>query len=117
MRKNILILACALCGCSPIGEQFADVDAIAMSDTWKDWVVVGKFGPNGPFTLVDMKECGWSQPCNFSHEGQGHTYDKFYDFRLTVLRLEGPQGQVSHVVLRSKEDIYGGDSTNPRTRS
>ena len=108
MRKYIAIFACALSACSPIGEKFADVDAIGMSDTWEDWVVVGRFGPKGPFTLVDMKECNWSQPCNFSHEGQGHTYEKFDDFKLTILRLEGPQGQVSHVVLRSKENIHGG---------
>ena len=78
-----------------------------MSNTWEDWVVVGRFGPSGPFTLVDIKECDWSEACSFSHEGQGHTYDKFYDFKLTVLRLEGPNGEVSHVVLRSREDVRG----------
>ena len=98
----------AIVGCSgPIGEDFTDVDSIGMSKTWKDWVVVGRFGPEGPFELVELKECDYSEACNFSHNGQSHTYNKFYGYKLTVLRLENPNGEVSHVVLRSKEKQYG----------
>ncbi len=109
MRKHFLMLAVfALTGCSnPIGEDFRDVDSIGMSETWKEWIVVGSFGPKGPFELVAFKECEYSEPCSFSHGGQGHTYDEFYGYRLTVLRLESPNGEVSHVVLRSKEKQVG----------
>lgn len=98
------LLLVSLAGCwGPIGEEFKDVDGIGLSETWQDWVVVGRFGPKGPFTLVDVKTCEVSEPCNFSHDGQGHTYSGFYGFKITVLRLEGPDGVVSHVVLRSKQ--------------
>lgn len=103
---NLLIFS--LVGCSdPVGEDFQDVDSIGMSETWKDWVVVGRFGPTGPFELVDFKECDYSEPCSFSHNGQGHTYSEFYGYKLTVLRLESPNGEESHVVLRGKEKQYG----------
>ena len=109
MRIVSYILALfSLVGCSnPIGEEFRDVDSIGMSETWNEWVVVGRFGPKGPFTLVDYKQCEFSEPCNFSHHGQGHTYNNFFGYKLTVLRLESPNGDVSHVVLRSKEKQYG----------
>ena len=68
--------------------------------------MVGSFGPTGPFELVEFKECEYSEPCSFSHAAQGHTYDEFYGYRLTVLRLESADGEVSHVVLRSKEKQY-----------
>ena len=98
----------AIVGCSgPIGEDFRDVDSIGKSETWQDWVVVGRFGPEGPFELAEFKECEYSEACSFSHNGQSHTYNKFYGYELTVLRLEGPNGEVSHVVLRSKEKQYG----------
>ena len=42
-----------------------------------------------------------------AHYAQGHTYNKFYGYKLTVLRLESGNGEVSHVVLRSKEKQYG----------
>ena len=109
MRRFLFTLTViAIVGCSgPIGEDFRDVDTISMSETWKDWLVVGRFGPEGPFELVDFKQCEYSEPCSFSHDGQGHTYNKFYGYKLTVLRLESPNGEVSHVVLRSKEKQYG----------
>ncbi len=109
MRRFLFTLTViAIVGCSgPIGEDFRDVDTIGMSETWKDWLVVGRFGPEGPFELVDFKQCEYSEPCSFSHDGQAHTYNKFYGYKLTVLRLESPNGEVSHVVLRSKEKQYG----------
>ena len=80
----------AIAGCSgPIGENFQDVDSIGMSETWDAWVIVGRFGTNGPFELAEIKECDYSEPCSFSHNGTGHTYDKFYGYKLTILRLEG----------------------------
>ena len=98
----------SVAGCSgPIGEDFQDVDSIGMSETWSEWVIVGRFGPNGPFELMEYKECDYSEPCSFSHNGTGHTYNKFYGFKLTILRLESSNGAVSHVVLRSKEKQYG----------
>jgi hypothetical protein len=103
-----LFAAVIISGCSdPIGEEFQDVDAIGMSRTWDDWVIVGRFGPNGPFELTDFKECDYSEPCSFSHDGMGHTYDDFHGFKLTILRLESTNGEVSHVVLRSREKQYG----------
>lgn len=96
-------LVLSACGSSPIGDRYEDVDAITLADSWADWVVVGSFGPMGPFELVDIKTCEVSEPCSFSHEGQGHTYDGFLGFELTVLRLESPHGDVSNVVLRSVE--------------
>ena len=64
----------AIVGCSgPIGEDFRDVDSIGKSETWKDWVVVGRFGPEGPFELAEFKECEYSEACSFSHNGQSHT--------------------------------------------
>ncbi len=109
MRRTVCTLAVfAVVACSgPIGEEFRDVDSIGMSETWKDWVVVGRFGPKGPFELVEFKECDYSEPCSFSHEAQGHTYNKFYGYKLTILRLESPNAEVSHVVLRSREKQYG----------
>jgi len=112
LMRNWLVLALISCAgvvaCyGPIGEEFQDVDAIGMSETWKDWVIVGRFGPNGPFELVDFKECEYSEPCSFSHDGTGHTYDKFYGYKMTILRLESQNGEVSHVVLRGKEKQYG----------
>lgn len=104
----ILSALVSIAGCSsPIGEEFQDVDSIGMSRAWDDWVIVGRFGPNGPFKLVEIKECEFSEPCSFSHEGTGHTYDKFYGYKLTILRLESANGEVSHVVLRSDEKQYG----------
>lgn len=112
MRKYVgmfvVLAAIGIAACSnPIGEKFKDVDSIGMSETWKDWVVVGRFGPSGPFELVDYKECGYNEPCSFSHDGQGQTYDKFHGYKLTILRLESGNGEVSHVVLRSREKQYG----------
>ena len=109
MRNFSMILApLAVAGCSsPIGEEFRDVDSIGMSETWRDWVVVGRFGPSGLFELVEFKECDYSEPCSFSHYGQGHTYNKFYGYKLTVLRLESGNGEVSHVVPRGKQKQYG----------
>lgn len=110
MYRAILIFLAFIVGCSgPIGEEFKDVDAIGLSETWRDWVVVGRFGPKGPFELVDMRTCDISEPCSFSHEGQGHSYNNFHGFKITVLRLEGPEGDVSHVVLRSRQEY--GDAT------
>jgi len=104
MRRLSAILVVLIAACSsPIGEHYSDVDAIGLSETWRDWVVVGRFGPTGPFTLVGIKSCEVSEPCSFSHNGQGHTYNKFYGYKLAVLRLEDQQGQVSHVVLRSEQ--------------
>ncbi len=99
-----VLLVLLMSGCSnPIGKEFQDVDAIESSETWQDWVVVGEFGPTGPFTLVDIKSCDVSEPCSFSHDSQSHTYDKFYGFKLIVLKLQSPQGPISHVVLRSRQ--------------
>lgn len=57
------------CGCVllvfPIVEEFKDVDAIGMSDTWREWVVVGRFGLSGPFTLTEVKSRRVSEPCSF----------------------------------------------------
>ena len=109
MRHIALVTTLAvIVACSgPVGEDFRDVDSIGMSETWRDWVVVGRFGPQGPFELVEYKVCDYSEPCNFSHNGQGHTYDKFYGYKLAVLRLENGNREVSHVVLRSKDKQYG----------
>ena len=98
----VLIIAIAG-GCSPIGEKYVDVDDITLSSSWQEWVVVGRFGASGPFELVDIKYCEVSESCGFSHQGQSHSYDKFHGFELTVLRLQGTQNEVAHVVLRSKE--------------
>jgi hypothetical protein len=104
----ILLAGISVAGCSgPIGEEFQDVDAIGMSRTWDDWVIVGRFGPNGPFELAGIKECDYSEPCSFSHAGTAHTYDRFHGYKLTILRLESADGEVSHVVLRSEEKQYG----------
>ena len=103
-HRTLVLLSVLIAGCSgPIGEEFEDVDAIGLSETWQDWVVVGRFGPKGPFELVEIKTCDVNAPCSFSHQGQAHTYNKFYGFKITVLRLESPEGMVSHVVLRSKQ--------------
>ena len=101
----LLVLAVTACG-GPIGERFADVDALAMSTRWNGWVVVGRFGPQGPFRVVDVKRCAVSEPCSFAHQGQGHTYEGFTHYALVVLRLEGAGGAVSHLVLRSRERDY-----------
>jgi hypothetical protein len=93
--------------CGPIGDHYEDVDAIGMSESWKEWIILGRFGPQGPYTLMDVKYCEVGRPCNFSHHGQAHTYDGFEDFRLAVLRLEGADGEISHVILRSNEKFAG----------
>ncbi len=102
---RVLFLATAMLVCcsSPIGEDFEDFDAIAFSETWRDWVIVGRFGPDGPFEVAAVKSCAVGEPCSFSHKGQGHTYSIFYGYKLTILRLESDAGAVSHVVLRSKQ--------------
>jgi hypothetical protein len=97
-----------VCGCSsPIGEEFRDVDAIAISNSWKHWVVIGKFGGDGPFRVIGVKSCQVSEPCSFSHNGAGHTYEGFTGYEIKVLRLEGANGEVTHVVLRSEEKQDG----------
>ena len=93
--------------CGPIGDRYVDVDAIGMSKSWEEWIVLGRFGKQGPFKLMDVKYCEVGKPCNFSHHGQGHTYDGFEDFRLAVLRLESADGEISHVILRSNEKFAG----------
>ena len=99
-----IVLITAVAGaCSPVGEKYADVDDIAMSSSWQDWVVVGRFGASGPFELVEIKYCEVSESCVFSHQGQSHSYEKFHGFELAGLRLQGTQNEVAHVVLRSKE--------------
>lgn len=97
----LLLTACF----SPLGERFPDVDAISMSETWEDWVIVGQFGPEGPFTLADVKYCAVSEPCSFFHNGQSHRYEKFYGFELTVLELRDAEDQLTHVVLRSADKV------------
>lgn len=97
-----LLLLMSACS-NPIGEEFQNVEGIESSETWQDWVVVGKFGPAGPFALVEIKSCDVSEPCSFSHDSQSHTYDKFSGFKLTVLKLQSSQGSISHVVLRSRQ--------------
>ena len=32
-------------------------------------------------------------------------YDQFYGYELTILRLEGSQGDAPHIVLRSEEKL------------
>ena len=104
MRKVALLTLCfCLSSCSPVGDQYADVDAIGMSDAWRDWIILGRFGGEGPYRLADIKYCEVNEPCNFSHLGQAHTYEGFDDFKIAVLRLEDAEGGVSHVVLRSSE--------------
>lgn len=98
-----LVLAAA---CSdPVGTQYRDLDDLATAEEWQDWVVVGSFGPPGPFMLVNAQFCPANSPCNFSHNRQAHTYDGFDGFELMVLRLEHAQGGVSHVVMRSAEPV------------
>ena len=102
----LLLTFLTVSSCStPIGNEYQDVDDLALAKEWSDWVVVGSFGPEGPFTLVDSKLCDANVPCNFSHDGQGHTYDGFDDFELMVLRLESTDGTSSHIVLRGAEKI------------
>ncbi len=109
MRFALLLLLLPITGFSnPVGDEFADVDAITFSDSWNDWVVVGHFGPEGPFHLVDFKSCDHNEPCSFSHNGQGQTYSGFDGYQLTVLRLENGLGEVSHVVLRRNLKSDGG---------
>ena len=104
MRPALLLIAVLLVGCSsPVGDSYEDVNAIERSDSWTDWVVVGSFGGQGPFELTDVMYCDAGKACSFSHQGQSHVYDNFDEFELAVLRLESANGQVSHVVLRSKE--------------
>ncbi len=104
MRRLAAIALLCLCGCSsPIGEEFADVDAIGMSNTWRGWVVIGKFGADGPFRVIGVKSCDVSEACSFSHNGAGHTYEGFIGYEIKVVRLEGANGEVAHVVLRSEE--------------
>lgn len=98
----LLILSTTACH-NPIGEEYSDADAITSSEFWQDWVIIGSFGVPGPFQLVDIQECEINEPCHFSHNAQNHTYDKFYGYRLKVLTLKSPDGESSHVVLRSKE--------------
>lgn len=108
VAAGFLLLALSLSGCfGPIGEQFNDIDQITLSKSWQDWVVVGRFGPQGPFKLTDVKYCDYNEPCSFTHNGQGHSYEQFTNFKLAVLRLESRQGEVSHVVLRSKLNLFG----------
>ena len=105
MRKIALPLVLSLlAACSdPVGNHYRDVDALAIATEWRDWVVVGTFGPDGPFELTNMAHCEANVPCSFAHAGQGHTYDGFDDFEMMVLRLESPDGDVSHVVLRGRD--------------
>ena len=104
MRAIAWFVLALLASCSgPIGNSYPDVDALVMAPEWQDWVVVGAFGPKGPFTLVETQLCEANAPCNFSHIGQGHVYQGFDDFELMVLRLESADGDVSHIVLRGKE--------------
>ncbi len=99
-------LLCLAAACAdPVGNEYRDIDHLAMAEEWRDWVVVGSFGPKGPFTLVSTKLCPANQPCNFSHNRQGHTYDGFTDFELMVLRLESPQAEISHVILRGAQKV------------
>ena len=111
MKKHVRCLVLVATGallisCSdPIGTHYRNVDAVGMAEEWSAWVVVGRFGPLGPFTLTDVMRCKAYEACSFSHNGQGHTYDGFDGFELAVLQLENPQGEVSHVVLRSLEKV------------
>lgn len=100
----VLVLFSLSCS-SPIGNTYKDIDALALAPEWEEWVVVGSFGPKGPFTLTDTKLCDANVPCSFSQDGQGHTYDGFDDFELMVLRLESSEGVVSHVVLRGEHKV------------
>ncbi len=100
----IMAALCTISACSgPIGDTYANAEAIPLSDAWRDWVVVGSLGTGGPFRLVDIQHCELDQPCTFSHRGQSHTYQKFYGYRLVVLRLEDARQQESHVVLRGAQ--------------
>lgn len=113
MRLGLFLILLPITGFSnPVGEEFADVDAITISNSWNDWVVVGRFGPEGPFHLVDFKSCDHNKACSFSHNGQGQTYSGFDGYQLTVLRLENVLGEVTHVVLRSKLRSDGGTNNN-----
>ncbi len=68
---------------------------------------MGASDRTGHSNWCKSKECDYSEPCSFSHEGRGHTYDKFYGYRITILRLESGKGEVSHVVLRGKDKQFG----------
>lgn len=105
---GLLLPIAFLIGCaSLIGEQFRDVDSITLSKAWREWVIVGSFGPTGPFELKEFKTCAFDEPCSFLHNSQSHVYDHFDGYKLTVLVLENSDGEVSHVVLRSKLNRYG----------
>lgn len=100
------MVSIAILGCSsPIGNEYKNVDSIVLASEWADWVIVGSFGPPGPFELVEVVHCEVNEPCSWSYKGQSHTYNKFYDYQLAVLRLQPVQGDLAHVVLRSATKV------------
>lgn len=93
-----LLAILGIAGCSNrSGEEFQDVAAIGMSPTWNDWVIVGRLGPNGPAGSPISRSAATAGRAA-SHGGRARTDDGFQGCSLTVLRLESPAGDVSHVV-------------------
>ncbi|MCB1743968.1 MAG: hypothetical protein KDK91_26575 [Gammaproteobacteria bacterium] len=90
-----------LIACGNDGERYQSFADFMSSPDWGDWQLVGRFGPDGPFELVEVTECEPSAPCRFEHEGQSHIYERFEGYRLAVLTLKGDGGRLSRIVLRT----------------
>ena len=96
-----LLMALALTGCgNAVGtelESFAAIDS-----TFDGWVVMGKFGPDGPFVVTEQIDYEMGTACRFEHRGTPHQYSAMEGYAYRVLRLDAG-GKESTVLLRTAE--------------
>ena len=95
------LMALALTGCgNAVGtelESFAAIDS-----TFDGWVVMGKFGPDGPFVVTEQIDFEMGESCRFEHGGTPHKYMAMPGLAYRVLKLDG-EGKESTILLRSAD--------------
>ena len=106
-RVSVLVVAALLVIACTGGrsQTFDDFIALEASDTYADWVVMGRFGPDGPFEVAAEIDFDLGEDATFTHVGTPHKYPLIPGYRFKVLKLRGKDGSESTVVLRSREKV------------
>ena len=93
------LMALLLPGCGDaVGTELESFAAI--ESTYADWVIMGKFGPDGPFEVTEQIDYEMGASCKFEHRGSAHKYSAMPGYAYRLLKLDGG-GKESTVLLRT----------------
>ena len=106
MRKMIWALVAAstlLMACpssSPVGKSYGTVAAATSSPEFSGWNLMGKFGPEGPFTVKAVQAFASGEKCTFTHDRSSHSYPAKPGATYKVVTLANKGGKETTLVLR-----------------